>query len=51
MLNCKTCDGTGKIRCPECGGNNAIRFDSCNCCHGDGWITCPACGGSGKQED
>jgi len=36
---CQRCDGSGRIECPECFGNDSL----CRVCFNRGWIHCPIC--------
>src|SRR6516225_8505324 len=48
---CRTCEGTGKLACTECGGTGSyFRGDhkfKCSSCEGTGVIVCLVCKGKG----
>lgn len=46
--DCKTCNGTGYVVCPRCGGDKKIQGDTCYYCQGSGIVPCGACHGTGK---
>lgn len=49
---CSTCRGTGKKRCPRCGGEGTFTDGSTCCyCHGDGEVECNVCDGTGVIKD
>ena len=62
IIDCKACDGTGKIRdCPECGGAGETtrcecgNVKTCRECDGEGTLVgegkpCEGCNGDGKTE-
>lgn len=41
---CKSCGGTGRRTCPDCGGKKIVRCDKCS---GTGRADCPTCSGHG----
>ncbi len=56
MAECKRCDGTGSIKCPNCKGlggiYNVLGFwdRECSKCEGTGEVRCPNCGGTGEVD-
>lgn len=47
---CRTCNGHGKVACPNCEGTGHSKVNAharCSNCHGDTSITCPECAGKG----
>lgn len=46
---CETCDGVGRIVCPECAGSGAVgtKKFKCSYCEGNGSLVCAECGGKG----
>ncbi len=53
MAKCKTCDGSGGVRCPKCngkghrGGSPLSGPVKCSSCRGSGVVKCGVCLGKG----
>jgi len=46
---CKTCAGTGKVDCLDCGGTGRLKGVPCPVCHATGKIACKDCNGTGRD--
>ncbi|MCW5940729.1 MAG: hypothetical protein KIS66_00765 [Fimbriimonadaceae bacterium] len=49
---CKTCKGSGNVKCPKCDGKGRIygflSSEECKHCEGSGIKKCGVCRGTGK---
>ena len=49
---CRTCNGSGEITCPRCGGYGTFSSgETCYYCQGNKTVECPSCNGTGSVED
>ncbi len=48
-MKCKSCDGVGLVRCPDCSGEGIdYGIHKCRNCAGEGELACASCKGNGK---
>ena len=57
MNNCSSCEGSGTVTCPTCGGEGLKYFvpildiweSGCSACYGLGTVLCPDCAPAGQH--